>query len=114
MGAKNKVDHEFHFRGISKEEFSKGINEEYPIEIRQLEPIIDRIHQKYPLIDKVQISLIVRAVFESIREFLILGYVINFNKFLTDMKLNFFTHVIGGRISPALRVKLKTPKILRK
>ena len=114
MEKNKKADQEFHYLEISKEEFRDQVNESFPIEIRQLEPIIDRIHHKYPLIDKTQISLIVRAVFESLRDFLILGYEINFNKLLTNMKLNFFTHVIDGKIRPALRVKLKTPPTLRK
>jgi len=114
MAPKKKVDQEFHYLEISKEEFRDAVNEEFPIEIRQLESIIDRIHHKYPLIDKTQISLIVRAFFESLRDFLILGYEINFNKLLTNMKLRFFTHVINGKINPALRVKLKTPSSLRK
>lgn len=114
MGKNKKEDQTFYFRDLSNEELKNSVNNNYPIRISQLELIIDRIHHKYPSLDKSEISLVVRAVFESLRDFLILGYVINFNKFLSDMKLNFFTRVIDGKIGSALRVKLQTPKTLRK
>lgn len=108
-----KVVKEFHFVDLSKEELKDVINNKYPIKISKLEFIIEKIYNKYPLISKTEITLIVKAVFESMRDFLVLGYVMNFNKFIFDMKLNFFTHVLNGKINPALRVKLKAPAKLK-
>jgi len=108
-----KLVKQFFFKDLSKEELRDIINTNHPINIRKLEPIINRIYIKYPLIDKSEIGLIVKAVFESLRDFLVMGYVINFNKFIFDMKLYFFTHVIGNKINPALRVKLKNPPKIR-
>ena len=111
---KIKTVKEFSYLGISKQEMVNLLNSEEPINIRGLEPLIDRIYEKYPIIDKVEISLIVRAVFESIRDFLLLGHIININKFIFDMKLHFFQHVINDRSNTALKVKLKTPPKIKK
>lgn len=108
---KEKVVKEFHFIGLSKQELSNILNKELPINIKSLEPIVNRVYEKYPVIDKSEVSLIIKTVFEAIREFLVLGYVINFNKLVFDMKLHFFQHVIGDKFNTALKVKLKaSPK----
>lgn len=108
-----KTVREFHFLDLSKKEIMDLMNSDHPINIKKFEPIIDKIYSKYPLIDKSQISLIVKMVFESMRDFLVMGYVINFNKFVFDMKLNFFVHVIRDKVFPALRVRLKNPPKIR-
>lgn len=102
---KVKVAPKFYFRELTKEEMVELLNSEFPLNLKDLGPIVDRIHEKYPYIDKMEISLIVKATFESIREFLVLGYVINFNKFLFDMKLHFYR--IKDKIG--VRVRAKTP-----
>lgn len=102
---KVKVAPDFHFRDLSKEEMIDYLNSDFPLNLKDLAPIVDRIHEKYPYIDKPHISLIVKTTFESIREFLVLGYVINFNKFLFDMKLHFYR--IKEKIG--VRVRAKTP-----
>lgn len=100
--------------GLSRSDLVNLLNQELPINIKTLAPIVDRVYEKYPVIDKAEISLIILTVFEVIREFLVLGYIINFNKFLFDMKLHFFQHVIGTRFNTALKVKLKaSPKFLK-
>lgn len=102
---KVKIAPVFHFKEQSKEDMIESLNAEFPLNLKDLAPLVDRIHEKYPYIDKSEISLIVKATFESIREFLVLGYVINFNKFLFDMKLHFYR--IKEKIG--VKVKAKTP-----
>lgn len=89
------------------------VNSELPINIKTLESLVDRIYKRYPMIDKTQISVIVRAALESIRELLILGNVINFNKFVFNMKLHFFTHYYK-KLRAALKVKLSTPPSIKR
>lgn len=105
---KTDTSKEFYFKN-SKQELVDSLNKELPINIKNLEYLIDRIHTKYPIITKSEVSLIVRSTFEAIRDFLILGYIINFNKFIIDMKLYFFQHVINNTFNTAVKVKIKTP-----
>ena len=105
---KKKTVKPFYFTR-DKEDIIDELDRDHPISIKQFEMIINRIYLRYPLIDKAQISLIVQVVFETLRKLLVFGYVLNFNKFVFDMKLHFFTH---GNV-PMLKVKIKTPPKLR-
>lgn len=107
---KPKKIKKFYFDQLTHDDMVELLNSEYPINIKHLSIIVDKIYAKYPLIDKIEISIIVRAVFESIREFLVLGHIINFNKIFFDTKLHFFKfkEAIG------LKVKLTTPPYIRK
>jgi len=108
---KVKTIRKFYFENLSEVDIINLVNREQPINIKHLSFIVDKIYAKYPLIDKSEISVIVRAVFESIREFLILGYIINFNKTFFDMKFHVFQF---AKKFSGLKVKLTTPPHIRK
>lgn len=104
----------FFFKDLSHEQVASLFNNEYPVDIRHNEDLVNRIFAKYPLIDKSHISIIVKATFQSIRELLILGKILNFNGLLFDMKLFFFAHCRNMVIFPSLKVEVTTPPPLRK
>ena len=108
-----KKDREFFFSDYDKDEFIEIINERYPIKFSKHKDLIERIHARYPLIDKGKITMIVIRTFESFRELLLLGKILNFNRFIFDMKLHFFTQ-LRNKITPLLKVKLKTAPALKK
>jgi hypothetical protein len=90
------------------------LNTHYPVGIRYNEDLVNRIHSRYPLISKYEISLIVTAVFSSFRELLLLGKVLNFNNLFFDTKLLFFDKHRRGHIIPSLKVQMSTPPKMRK
>ena len=90
------------------------LNEDLPISLKYNEELVDRIYQKYPILDKAQIGFIVKSVFQSFRDLLVLQKVLNFNNLFFDAKLHFFDYCKGGHILPSLKVKLTTPPKLRK
>jgi hypothetical protein len=102
----------FFFKDMTHEEMSDLLNEELPIVIRYNEGLINRVHEKYPLISKYEISLIVRAVFESFRDFMVLGKVLNFNKLFFNTKLFFYLSKFDHK-TPNLTVQITTPPRLR-
>ena len=60
------------------------VNKELPINLNYNEDIINRIYDKYPLVNKKTIILVVNFTFIALRNFLIIGKVINFfNLFLS-------------------------------
>lgn len=111
---KPKTVKPFYFSNHSNQEVVDIINNELPINIRYNEQLINRIHSRYPFISKMEISIIVKAVFQSFRDFLVLGKVLNFNNLFFDTKLLFFDYCQHGRILPSLKVKVSTPPKLRK
>ena len=111
---KPKYVKKFFFKDMSHIDMIDFLNQELPINIKNNEDLINRVHSRYPLIDKIQISIIVKSVFQSIRDLLILGKVLNFNNLFFDTKLHFFDHRRNGHILPSLKVKITTPPSLRK
>lgn len=111
---KPKVVKPFYFQDITHQQMVDQLNDEFPISLKYNEDLVERIHQKYPLLDKAQIGYIVRAVFQSFRDLLVLQKVLNFNNLFFDAKLHFFDYCKSGRILPSLKVKLSTPPKLRK
>jgi hypothetical protein len=111
---KPKLVKPFFFKQLDHQEVVDLINKEMPVNIKYNEDLVDRVYARYPLIDKIQVSIIVKAVFQSLRDLLVLGKVINFNNLFFDFKLHFFDYRRDGRILPSLKVKISTPPPLRK
>lgn len=111
---KQKQVKQFEFKNLSKEQVSDQINVDLPISLRYNEDLINRIYNRYPLLDKAEIGLIVKAIFSSMRELLIRGMVLNFNKLFFDTKLFFFMHVRNGVIFPSVKVEMTTPPKLKR
>lgn len=103
---KPKTIKEFYF--INNDTIEK-LNTTLPINLKYLEPLIERVHKRYPLIEKSEVSVIVKATFESFRELLVSGCILNFNKFVFNMKLYFFK----ATNKPAVKMKLTTPPPIR-
>ena len=110
---KQKVVKPFYFKDKSYQDVLDYLNKEYPISLRYNEELINRIHLRYPLISKYEISIIVHAVFQSFRDLLVLGKVLNFNGLFFDAKLLFFTYCKLGHILPSLKVQISTPPKMR-
>jgi hypothetical protein len=111
---KPKMVREYYFKDLSNKQVVDMVNKELPINLKYNENLVDRVHARYPLLDKTQISIIVKAIFQSFRDLLILGKVLNFNNLFFDTKLHFFDHRRDGHILPSLKVKISTPPPLRK
>ena len=103
----------FYFKDKSHEDMVKLLNEEYPINIKYNEELVNRVYERYPLIDKSEVSLIIKYVFQSFRDFLFLGKVLNFNNLFFNTKLLFFAYQKNGVTFPALKVCISTPPPLR-
>ncbi len=110
---KPKIVKPFHFKGLSHQEMVDLLNEENPVNIKYNEALVNRVYARYPLIPKAEVSLIIKSIFQSMRDLLILGKVLNFNNLFFDTKLHFFDYHKEGHILPALKVKISTPPPLR-
>lgn len=85
-----------------------------PISIKNNASLIDRIHSRYPLLSKSEISILVCTIFQSMRELLVTGKTLNFNGLWFDMKLYFFDYMRNNKNFPALKMHISTPAKLRK
>jgi len=101
------------FRNKSHQQMVDELNTERPVSLKYNEDLVNRVYARYPVIDKSEVGLIIKAVFSSIRDLWILGNILNFNNLFLGAKLHFFQRPGGGRILPSLKVRLATPPHLR-
>jgi len=111
---KQKTTKPFWFKDMTHQQMVSKLNEDCPINLRYNEELVNRVHARYPILDKVSVSIIVTSVFQSIRDLMVMGKILNFNKLFFDTKLHFFDYRKGGHILPSLKVKISTPPNLRK
>jgi hypothetical protein len=111
---KQKTVKPFYFKEASHEEVSNLIDNELPINLKYNEDLINRIHQRYPIISKSEIAFIVKTIFQSFRELLILGDIINFHNVFFNTKLYFYSRKKNGYIIPNIRVKITTPPNIKR
>ena len=110
---KPKVVKQFAFKDLSHQEVVDLLNTDHPINLKYNEDLVNRVYDRYPLVSKVQVAIIVTAIFQSFRDLLVLGKVLNFNNLFFNAKLHFFDYRKNGHILPSLKVKISTPPPLR-
>lgn len=88
---------EFNFKNLTKEQMVEIVDKKFPISLRYNEELIEKVHSRYPLITKAEVAVIVKFVFETMREFMILCKVINFNKVFINLKMYFSKRKVFGK-----------------
>lgn len=111
---KEKTIVPFHFKDMTNQQMVDHLNENYAISLKNNEDLVNRVHARYPVLDKSEVGIIIKAVFGSFRDLLVLGKILNFNSLFFNTKLHFFDHRRNGRILPSLKVRISTPPKLRK
>jgi hypothetical protein len=110
---KPKVVKSFSFKDLSHQDMADLVNESHPVNLKYNEDLVNRVYARYSVIDKSKVAIIIKAVFQSFRDLLVLGKVLNFNNLFFDTKLLIFDYRKNGHIFPALKVKISTPPPLR-
>ncbi len=72
--------------------------------------VVDRVHKQYPYISKTQTTIIIKELFNKIREELIAGNSITFAGFINNLTLIEFQR----REKHVIQAKLSTPPNFRK
>jgi hypothetical protein len=103
----------FSFKEKTKQQMVDYLNDRYPISIKHNEDLVNRVHARYPLLNRSEVAIVIRTIFVSIRDLLVLGNILNFNGLFFDAKLHFFPQRVNGQTYPALKVHVSTPPPLR-
>lgn len=93
-------------------ELENLVDKKLPIDLKGLEFLAENIHNKYPVLDKHEIMLIIKMFFCRIRKFLITKKVINFSDFIFDTKLHFMMNCRNKNII-RVKIKLRTPENIK-
>lgn len=110
---KPKTIRPFYFKDLTHQQMVDLVDLNNPVALKYNRDLVNRVHARYPLIEKAQVGYIIRAIFQSMRALMILGKVLNFNNLFFDTKLHFFDYRKGDAILPSLKVKISTPPPLR-
>lgn len=111
---KEKTTKQYYFIDQSHQEVVDQLNKDLPVNLKYNEDLVNRVYERYPFISKADISLIIKATFQSFRDLLVLGKILNFNKLFFNTKLFVFDHRKKGRIFASLKAKISTPPTMLK
>lgn len=110
---KTRISQDFYFKNLTKNQMVELANDTLPINLKHLNIIIDNIHEKYPLISKIEITYVVKALIYTFRDFLILGHTISIGDFFLDHKLYFNKFIKNNKIYYGVKAKIKTSSVLK-
>jgi hypothetical protein len=97
------------FKDQTNQQMVDQLNAERPISLKYNIDLVNRVHARYPLLEKSEVAIIIKAVFVSLRDLLVLGKILNFNNLFFNMRILIFSHRRNGVIFPAIKVALDTP-----
>jgi hypothetical protein len=100
----------FYYKEKTHQQVVNLLNKEDPINLSYNEDLINRVYARYPIINKAQVALIVKGVFQSFRDLLVAGEILNFHNLFFNTKLHFYIK----KNALNLKVKISTPPKLRK
>lgn len=104
----------FRYKNKTHREVYEIINKKLPISLKNNEDLINRVHERYPILSKTEISIVVKAIFSALRELLILGKIVNIRTILAYMRLSFNKAVFKKKKTQvSVKIKLHTPDELR-
>lgn len=89
------------------------LDQECPISIKYLEDIINRVHLRYPLIEKYKVSIIIQTLFQIIRTLIMDGKVVSLNGLFHNMKIIYFIKNRQKQTIYHSKIKLSTSKLLK-
>lgn len=107
---KRKLVKQINYKDLTIDEFILLINKSLQIKLSDKFDLISEICDRYPLVSKKDASLITKAFFEVMRESLISGEVVNFNKTFSNMKLMVYNHHRDNKDYVSVKVKISTPE----
>lgn len=89
------------------------IEDQFPISLKHLQEIIDRVHNRYPLVEKYDIAVTIKAFIDTIRSILLDGNIITIHHLFSNMYLNSYRVINKSKYNRIVRVKMTTAKRLK-
>lgn len=89
------------------------INKAKPINLRAIGPVIDRIQEQYPFVDRTTIVFVVKRFFEEFRAELLRGRIVTIESCILNAHIVSHQRKLPKLDLKPLKVKVNTPKHLR-
>lgn len=97
-----------HFK-IPKQELIQDL----PLGLADFEPIVNRIAEKYPLLSKPEIALIVKNLMEEIRNQILDGNTVHIRKYLHNMRLYSYVSLEQDKLRVGAKIQTQTPRKIK-
>lgn len=111
---KSKSPQHFWFKDQTNKQVADGLNRNHPITIAHNKDLLDRVHARYPLLERKQVAYIIKNVFTSFRELLIMGKILHVLEIGRDWRMTFtLLHRKAGVILSKVKIKITTPLTMR-
>ena len=107
--SKKKNVKQIQYKDLTLSEFTELVNNSLQIKLSDKADLIRSIHDRYPILSLQETSLIVKSFFEVIRDSLIAGEVISFNKTFSGMHLKIYKSRRKNKDCASVKVKISTP-----
>jgi len=95
--------------GVNMQDVVEDINKSFPINLKNYN-VINDLHKKYPLIPKDQMAVVVKSIFEVIRDKSIEGYSVSVKNLFNEFHLI----ITNNKQFDFVKVSNKTLPIIRK
>lgn len=93
------------YKDMSTEDLIELLDTDFPISLKYNQDLVERISIRYPILPKKDVAIIVKGVFNSFRDLLVMGKRLTFEKLFSDAHL-FMT-------KKTLYLRTTTPKELK-
>lgn len=90
-----------------------AMQDEYPISLVKIQHIIDRVHKRYPLVSKSDVTLVTKTFFECLRSILVAGDSLSISNMFTHMHLYRYNRISKNKFMHIVKVKLSTARKLK-
>lgn len=84
-----------------------------PISLKYIQHIIDKISIRYPLIDKTEITVIIKTLLETMRDILLAGDRITVRGLFSGMHLVSLNHIWNNKFVRTIKIKMKTSRKIK-
>lgn len=91
----------------------KQLDNQFPISLKHIDHILERVYDRYPQISKHEISLIVKTFFETMRSILVSGNSISISNFVSKISLIAFSRTSYNKNYRVVKAKVSTPKKIK-
>jgi hypothetical protein len=107
-----RIKKDFQFK-YDCEKIVEELDANFPIGLKKIEYLLDRVYEQYPIVDRTTVVLVVKEFLKEIRKRLVNGETLYLSGYFIETKIHFYeTNSLTGIIKK-MKIKMRTPKTVR-
>jgi hypothetical protein len=106
------MNQKIHFKK-SNDQIMAEIDKKFPIDAQNFDTIVDKVHERYNIVDRKDVEKVVKTLFIWLRRFLIISRSITFSHFLSHAHLLIYRQKIGKGVIYKAKIRNATPPTIK-